>query len=337
MERDPSNENIERHIEDLTVTDPAAAEKLQEMYEANPDMPPEERSKRFGEMVHPDYRTLKYNQSKKVSIDLNGKTIRIPETQAGEWDKILTLKQQWDIDNPGSNKTANPYYNFIPGPDGRIIVGNARTGVLEEGADPATGEPFVAGKLDPDTQKRVSYGKSKGAYLGEKDAAAEYSLPDAQLGADYIINILDQAVGSPDGKIPQHKGFSGYVGATLTPGYRLLEGSPESSFEALHKQIRGSAFKEAFKTLRGGGNISNTEGEAATQALTRLDKAISEKEYKKAAGEFRAEVKKLLKLAKKRAAVNRFVKKGKSKQESPKAFDADKEARYQEYLKRKQQ
>jgi hypothetical protein len=64
-----------------------------------------------------------------------------------------------------------------------------------------------------------------------------------------------------------------------------LEGSDVASFELRQKQIEGKAFLEAFNTLRGGGAITEKEGEKGTLAIMRMNKASSEKEYVDAARE----------------------------------------------------
>jgi hypothetical protein len=69
-------------------------------------------------------------------------------------------------------------------------------------------------------------------------------------------------------------------------GMRFIPGTSARDFQAMHEQITGGAFMQAFETLKGGGQITEKEGEKATAAITRMSLATSEKEYMVAAREF---------------------------------------------------
>ena len=150
-------------------------------------------------------------------------------------------------------------------------------------------------QYDPDLQARISQAKEYGQTLGKNKAVAEAALPSALQTAEEGIRLIDEMVGKApvkdaSGKVIQagtkpHPGFSSYVGATLIPGQRFLEGSDTASYEVRQKQIEGKAFLEAFNALKGGGSITEKEGEKGTQAIMRMNKASNEKEYIAAARE----------------------------------------------------
>jgi hypothetical protein len=120
-------------------------------------------------------------------------------------------------------------------------------------------------------------------------------LPGALQTAEESIRLIDEMVGKApvkdaSGKVIQagtkpHPGFKNYVGAALVPGMRFIEGSDTASFEVRQKQIEGKAFLEAFNALKGGGSITEKEGEKATAAIMRMNKASKESEYIAAARE----------------------------------------------------
>jgi len=149
--------------------------------------------------------------------------------------------------------------------------------------------------FDPVLQTNLANAKEYGQMLGKNRAVAEQALPGALQAAEEGIRLIDEMVGKQeikdkDGKVIQkgtkpHPGFSSYVGATLIPGQRFLEGSDTASYEIRQKQIEGKAFLEAFQALKGGGSITEKEGEKGTQAIMRMNKASSEAEYKAAARE----------------------------------------------------
>jgi len=132
----------------------------------------------------------------------------------------------------------------------------------------------------------------------------------AKTTANRTLSLLDTLIGDAqvvDGKIvikeggrEPMKGFESAVGASALPGARFVPGSAARDFVASHDQAVGAAFMQAFETLKGGGQITVTEGEKATAALTRMNLAQSEAEYVRAAREFQTEVKKVLDIAEKR-------------------------------------
>jgi hypothetical protein len=150
-------------------------------------------------------------------------------------------------------------------------------------------------QADPQLQSTIAQAKEYGQNLGKNRALAEAALPGAIQTADESIRLIDDMVGKApvkdkSGKVIEkgtapHPGFKNYVGAALVPGMRFVEGSDTASFEIRQKQIEGKAFLEAFNALKGGGSITEKEGEKGTQAIMRMNKASSEREYVTAARE----------------------------------------------------
>jgi hypothetical protein len=150
-------------------------------------------------------------------------------------------------------------------------------------------------QADPQLQSTIAQAKEYGQNLGKNRALAEAALPGAIQTADESIRLIDEMIGKApvikDGKVIEkgtapHPGFRGYVGSGFSiadgltvPGQRFIEGSDTASFEIRQKQIEGKAFLEAFNALKGGGSITEKEGEKGTQAIMRMNKASNEKEY----------------------------------------------------------
>lgn len=147
------------------------------------------------------------------------------------------------------------------------------------------------------------------------DVAFREGFPTAVRTAERTLSLLDTMLGdldvsgsqlvyrqSPKGQQPRRpaKGFSSAVGASLLPGSRFVPGAPAADFQAMHDQATGASFMEAFDTLKGGGQITEKEGEKATAALNRMNLAQSEREYVRAAREFQTEVRTVLKKAQER-------------------------------------
>jgi hypothetical protein len=88
-----------------------------------------------------------------------------------------------------------------------------------------------------------------------------------------------------------HPGFSGSVGAK-NQAYLFglksepIAGTKEADFKALLDQVQGGAFLQAFESLKGGGQITQIEGEKATQAIVRAQQSQSEEGFKKSMNDF---------------------------------------------------
>ena len=72
-------------------------------------------------------------------------------------------------------------------------------------------------------------------------------------------------------------------------------------FDIRLDQIKGRQFMQAFDTLRGGGQITEKEGEKATAAISRMNGESSEEEFISAAREFQSVIKKGIERARNKA------------------------------------
>lgn len=68
---------------------------------------------------------------------------------------------------------------------------------------------------------------------------------------------------------------------------QAVPGTPQRRFGARAAQLEGQAFLQAFESLKGGGQITEIEGQKATQAIGRLDTAQSPNDYRQALTELR--------------------------------------------------
>jgi hypothetical protein len=125
-----------------------------------------------------------------------------------------------------------------------------------------------------------------------------------------------------------HPGFESSVGMTMMPGMRFIEGTKEADFMGRLDQLKGGAFLQAFETLKGGGQITEVEGKKATDAITRMNKSQSEREFKTAAKEFQDVIRAGVERAKIKAARGQIS----TSQGAAGGFsDPEKERRYQEW------
>jgi hypothetical protein len=116
---------------------------------------------------------------------------------------------------------------------------------------------------------------------------------------DYTITKDGKQI---QGRKPQ-AGFDYAVGAGL-PRWAVMGGSDTAGFLTRLDQIKDKTFLQAFESLKGGGQITQIEGEKATSALNRMNTAQSEVEFIKAAREFEENLRTGMELAKKKAGLS---------------------------------
>lgn len=183
----------------------------------------------------------------------------------------------------------------------RIGLEGRRVSVLEEEAKQ---------RKDPVFQQAMAGAKATGEAIAKGDVEAQRALPKIVSQADEAVRLIDQMVGKQEvkdasGKVIQkatapHPGFQDVVGATWKPGARFVPGTNAADFQTFQDQIEGTAFLSAFESLKGGGAISEKEGEKATAARMRMKTASSEKAYMDAAREFQEVVRKGVEIARRR-------------------------------------
>ena len=123
-----------------------------------------------------------------------------------------------------------------------------------------------------------------------KERQVTEKLPEAIAMNTDAIRKIDELIGSENGKVNPHPGLSKATG--LGGGVmRFFSGTEGKNFEIRHKEVLSQAFLDAFEALKGGGAITEKEGEKATAARTRMDLAQSKEEYMTAAREYQGVLK----------------------------------------------
>jgi hypothetical protein len=168
---------------------------------------------------------------------------------------------------------------------------------------PATPTPSAApafGSRTPEQQLALDEAEKLKAYMNATGAHAERAgaetmarktaenqveaaaaLPQLIASAEDSLALLDKAINHPGREIAT--GLS----SRLDPQNKL-PGNPAYDFNVVMDQIRGQAFLQAYQSLKGGGAITEREGEAATNAIGRLNTAQSEEEFVIALNDLRA-------------------------------------------------
>lgn len=94
------------------------------------------------------------------------------------------------------------------------------------------------------------------------------------------LGVIDKAL--------QHPGREAATGLSGTIDPRnYLPGTDPTDFQVVLDQIGGTAFLQAFESLKGGGQITEVEGKKATDAMARLNRSQSDEEFQRSLQDLR--------------------------------------------------
>lgn len=179
------------------------------------------------------------------TLDINGEKVPV------RWNPLT--KQMERVTVAGMD-TAPPTYKF---PDGRTVP---------LPADPVARKKFLE-------------------EAGQSGAKAVAGAPDAVQTAQLSLRVIDQLIGSEDGKMKPHAGLPNLFG--LYGKLPTRPGSETANAEALLAQIKDRSFLDGIAAMRGTGAITEAEGAKATGAIARLSTNQSPEAFKNALGELR--------------------------------------------------
>lgn len=157
---------------------------------------------------------------------------------------------------------------MMPGADGVTPMQGYQNIIQQNAYSQSTG----SNQAELEYAGPIAAEKDKGTFIGQ----AQTKLPVIEQNTAYAQNLLKQLVA--------HPGLSSDTGAmSYLP---VMRGTDRANFRSIRNQINGTAFLQAFQTLKGGGQISNAEGDKATTAITRMnDPNIDSQSFKSAANE----------------------------------------------------
>lgn len=154
---------------------------------------------------------------------------------------------------------------------GNVMIGQVPHQVIGSSVKPLSTLPQEVG-----ARAAVADATSAGRVAGEVRTQAQADLPAAAAMVPVLKDRVKQLLDHP--------------GRDYATGWKSLAppipGTAQYDFISRHNELRSKAFEQAFQTLKGGGPITEMEGKAATDALIRMDRATSAKEYEAAANDF---------------------------------------------------
>lgn len=179
-----------------------------------------------------------------------------------------------ELGGSGGSPNITPFHTA----QGSFLLNN-RTGELIPALNPQTGEPLMSASVDPNLQGQIAGSREGAKVAANRVVESGMDAPSSIQKAENNLRLIDEVV--------NHPAFSSSVGVERIVPLRLIPGSPQAGFESRLGQIQGASFLEAFESLKGGGAITEVEGQKATQAINRMNASTSEDEFKAAAEELR--------------------------------------------------
>jgi hypothetical protein len=193
-------------------------------------------------------------------------------------DRLLNLA----LTAANRGKAPDPYFQPIQTANG-VYAFNSRSGQMELIQGPS-GQPIVGSTSDPKLQGDIAGAKKGATVTAEATAKEVIDAPKAISSGEYTYKLIDDLLSHPGMKLA--------VGKSRMFGIQNIPGTDAKDFDIRLGQLQGKQFLEAFESLKGGGAITQIEGENATKAIARMNAAGTEKGFMEAAREFQGIVRK---------------------------------------------
>lgn len=148
--------------------------------------------------------------------------------------------------------------------------------------DPITRQPI--GKIEKNVAGAASE-QAKGSAEGRATAEREQAAPGIIAEAENTISLINSVINDPS-----LAGITGKYEGGLEPDTllgRTLLNQEETDLISKVEQIQGKAFLQAFESLKGGGQITEREGQAARAAIARLKRVQSPEAFQESLRELR--------------------------------------------------
>ena len=116
---------------------------------------------------------------------------------------------------------------------------------------------------------------------GDAQGQAEVALPQVMATSQQILKTIND--------VKNHPGKDWSLG--IYSKVPTIPGTEQANFRIALGQLQGQTFLQAYQTLRGGGAITDIEGQKGSAALNRMNMAQTKEEFDKAADDFAEVVK----------------------------------------------
>lgn len=233
--------------------------------------------RREAQMSDLQRRLIESQIGRNQTLATNPASGNVQSTFEGSNGNMFIVTRDGNVKDTGVKFNAN--LRIVTRPDGSAVLVDPSRGANTQPVEVVSPEEAVSGAA-----ARTS-AEAAAQVEGKSGAEARRDLPKAESRTQQLLGQLDQ--------LESHPGFSGAVGAKGAESLFGLRDTPvagtdEADFVAMVDQIGGTLFLEAFQELKGGGHITEIEGQKAEQAMARIrNRDQSERGYRQAIKELR--------------------------------------------------
>lgn len=194
-------------------------------------------------------------------------------------DAFQEASARWEAANKlGDSASMNRAKSDIEGIRGEFAkLGGARPQSLAPNTAPQSAPSFGLQLQSPEEKGRkaaeVEAYKTKLVEQAKADVVPTQAKQANIASAQNALSVIDKALAHPGLGVA-----TGLSGAIDPRNY--VPGQVGKDYKSIQNQLEGKAFLSAFEQLKGGGAISEKEGEKAQQAIARMSLSQSEKEYR---------------------------------------------------------
>ncbi len=209
-----------------------------------------------------------------ASIVLQANNVMKPE-EFEAFSSVIMPKRPEAVGDVGKiiQDWENGFYEKLYGPEGAREAALADIKAAQEGKpliSLSLGDTVKTGALAPETALVEDPNAPGGLRIIPLEGGTAQSVKETAIAtADDVIKTLNELKSAKGAK--NRYGLAS-VGGFIPP----VPGSEEANAQAIINKVKGAAFLQAFETLKGGGQITQIEGDKATAAITVLqDQNIS--------------------------------------------------------------
>lgn len=163
-----------------------------------------------------------------------------------------------------------------------VKIGGVEHVILPAGNEGVpTAVPLSTLERETGAKSALAAAEASGTVEGKDAGAARVSLKTADIDAAQVIKLTDELVNHP--------------GARSSTGiFSLIDkpapGTAQANWVAKYQQLQGTLFKQAYETLKGGGQITEIESKQAREAIAAMSRAQSYEDFVAEAEKFKEAV-----------------------------------------------
>lgn len=218
-------------------------------------------------------------------------------TQELEQRKMALQERGLDIQEKQLDQGKRPFAGQVVNTSEGLAVFDPTTNSFSRAT--IDGKPLTGAAYDPELKRQINEAGATGTAVGKDTATAITSVSQVSDNAKFLRDKVNAVL--------THPGRDVATGASsLLP---VVPGTKQADFVNRFEQLQGDAFLQAFESLKGGGQITEIEGNKAQQAINRMNRGTTKAEFDAAAKDFLSVVDALEQRTKNKAGVTQDQKK----------------------------